>query len=56
MFQPGTVYDVTEFVNRYNQMVEQIKDQRLLIEMLKAQIKVLSLKCEYFAEISRYQR
>ena len=56
MFEPGTVFDVTDFVNRYNQMVEQIKDQKLLIEMLKTQIEVLTLKCEYYAEISRYQR
>lgn len=56
MFESGTVFDVTEFIDKYNQMAEQVKSQQIIISMLRAKIKVLNAKCEYLSEISRSQR
>lgn len=56
MFEPGTVFDVTEFIDKYNEMVDLVKGQQIIIKMLREQIKMLNAKCEYLSEISRYQR
>lgn len=56
MFEPGTVFDISEFIDKYNEMVDLVKGQQIIIKMLREKIKLLNAKCEYFAEISRYQR